>query len=193
MKPKLLSCDTVPELDPYHRDTCGESYTVFFIDRENGDYGLRQDYDDNFTLENEWNGRCQTAILDIRPDEGDAGTYLSSNDCIALVKKVLTGFTIEWDGHNHVGYLTDDAQQAYDEIVSDINNLTESPWQVVNTEYWLNDLMVDDISAEMSEDDVKQLAKNYEDLADVECVILCGDVELVCLDFWRYKQESYQN
>ncbi len=38
------------------------------------------------------------------------------NDIAPLAHRVLAGSEIDWDGHNHVGHLDDDAQAAADEI-----------------------------------------------------------------------------
>lgn len=59
--------------------------------------------------------------------------FLTNPDVVALLERVHAGHTIEWDGNNHVGRLTDDARRAEEEL----DRLTaEDQWTERDREAW---------------------------------------------------------
>lgn len=63
--------------------------------------------------EAEWHGR--TLAWSIPPLTADAANGLLE-EIAPLAQRIIDGASIDWDGHNHVGVLGDDAQAARDEI-----------------------------------------------------------------------------
>ncbi len=179
MEPKLVSVECNTQLDSYHRDITGETWTKFFIDLRDGEYGISQEMNDNATPEPEWNNVIQTEKLYMRPQEENARVYLESDECIALVQRVLDGGEVNWDGSNHVGSIDDDAQEAWDELVNDLNNLYPNEHTIQTCEDWFEPVTDDDlrITVNTTDDEIKVLAEKYEDEANDEDVTLTGDVE----------------
>jgi len=63
----------------------------------------------------EYHGRIRT--IRIPTLTGEAANTLM-DEVAPIAQRVLNGASIEWDGNNHVGVLTDDAQAAWDELTS---------------------------------------------------------------------------
>ena len=174
-RPNLTKCETKPEIDPYHRDTMGETLTVLTIDPRDGEYSLTQEYDDNATSALAWHGVIieQTLGNSCRPDEDEARSYLSSPEAVDLVQRILDGHKIEWDGSNHVGRTTDDADAALDELINKLQNLPASEWSIWSVDDWCESVQ---IIADMTDEQLAQIADDCQTAADDEHVILHGDL-----------------
>lgn len=171
-QPKILNIDAVPQLDPYHRDTGGETLTVVWIDLESGKCGVSQECDDNATPECRWNGR-ELAQSITRPNQSELCSYMRG-DALPLIQRILDGSEIEWNGNNHVGVLDDDAQSAWEELLDDLDHLDESEYSFWNIEDWLQQADFD--LAGKTDNELRALAKSIETDAKNDGVILNGDV-----------------
>lgn len=177
MEPKLTTVDCDPQLDPYHRDTNGETLTQFSINLETGEYGLTQEYDDNATSEAVWNGRTQAKVLDLRPSESSARAYLE-NDAVALVQRVLDGGEVEWNGNNMVGSLDDDAQAAWETLINDLNDLPANEMALWSCEDWFAQSTPAElgITAETTDEEIETIADGLRTEANGEQAILSDNV-----------------
>lgn len=173
----MISCNCNPELDPMHRDTNSETWTKFFIDLRDGEYGITQEMDDNATPGAEWNGIIQAQELNTRPNEGEAKAYLE-NGAVELIKRVLAGGTVEWDGNNMAGSLDDDARAAFDELVQDLENTNENPWSLQTCSDWYGNNSVSELglTVETTDEEIEKLAEEYEADAKGDSVILADDL-----------------
>ncbi|MDR3367984.1 hypothetical protein [Rhodoferax sp.] len=63
------------------------------------------------TPQRQWNGVDQAFRLHAKCAE-HLERFLSSNGVQTLLQDAYSGHTVKWDGHNHVGVLDDDAQEA---------------------------------------------------------------------------------
>ena len=97
------------------------------------------------------------------------------------LQAILDDSSIEWDGHNHVGKLGEDAREASEEL----ENWIEESWMssqvcadVVSCEDWLDE-SIQSIREEVRRDGtpVAQLAEEYVEYARNQGVLLVGDVE----------------
>jgi len=183
-KINFVEADTQPQIDPYHRDTQGRTWSKIYIDLETGRYGISQEYDDGATPADEWCGRTQATSLAGHPDAEYAKTYLTGEGA-ALVQRVLDGAEIVWDGSNHVGRLDDDAQAAWDELVSELTTGEQD-----ETAYWtaqeaLEHLSPDElgITADTTDEELAKIAAEYD--ADPEMVII-DDVAT----YLRYRRDD---
>jgi hypothetical protein len=130
MNPKFVVAECNPLLDPYHRDTCSASRTMFWVDLETGEYGINQEFDDNSTPEPEWHGRIQTETLIGWPNESQAKAYLQSEECIALIQTILDNSIIEWNGSNRVGWIEGDGLDAWQDIMDDLDAMDANAKQI---------------------------------------------------------------
>lgn len=169
----ITKIQTKPQPDPYHRDTGQATWTALFIDPAERSAYIRQEYDENATPEDVWNGRRLRCRLKIRPDEDAAREYLAGAVGQALLEKIIAGHSIEWDGSNHVGHLSDGAQNALEQLVEDMSDLPESQWSL----WTVGDYLAGTTDYIISTDEqLKEYATNIEGLAEVQHIVLAGDV-----------------
>jgi hypothetical protein len=173
---KITAVETMPQLDPYHRDTGQETWTALFVDPTDGEAYIRQEYDDNATPEDVWNGRRLREKLHTRPDESAARAYLTGADGQALLERVVAGHEIEFDGSNMAGSLNEDAQAALGELVSDLENLPACEWSMWQVDDYLNDAIRGSVQPMTSDDELKRQADEIEAEANTEQVIIIGNV-----------------
>lgn len=173
--PTLTVCETKPQLDGYHRDTSGETWSKFWIDPETGRYGISQEMDDNAQPADEYHGLTVACRLETRPDEDAAREYLQSPGALALVHRVIDGHSVTWDGHNNTGSLDDDASAALDEMLSDLAGLPDCDWSMYKTADYLDG---DDcgVAAETTNEQIETLAESLESEATDKHVILADAV-----------------
>ena len=183
---KLMSVNCNPEIDGYHRDTNTPTKTCFFIDLETGQYGISQEMDDNATPEPEWNGRTQTAYPANRPDETEAKNYLVSPECLVLLQRVLDGGSIDLDRNqsNMVGSLDDDAQDAFEKIVSDLENLTGNEFSLWTAHEWFGQTTVSDlgITRTTADDEIEIIATRLEADARLDNAIITDSISVYLTD-----------
>lgn len=175
---KLNQCRTNPEADPYHSAAVQPTYTLLKI-YGNGNYALEQECDDNASPVEEANGLVLTFDLEIRPDQAAARSFLESPEAVALVERIHAGHGKEWDGHNLVGTLTEDAEAAITELLAGINGLPENQMFLWGAGEWLGHLNDGEIgiSALTTGAEITALAEKLEADALNEKVILSGTEE----------------
>ena len=173
---KLIKCETNPEADPYHTGV-QTTYTVLKI-YEDGNYALIQDYDDNATPVDEANGLVLVYLTE-RPDQAAAREYLESQEAVALVERIHAGHGKEWDRHNLVGTLTDDAEIAVGKLLTGIEGLPENQMSLWDRADWLGNLSDSEIgiSALTTDAEIAALVEKLEADALNENVILAGAEE----------------
>jgi len=183
--PIFVSVDATPEVDPYHRDTGTHTWSKIWIDLETGRYGISQEYDDHATPVDEYTGRTQATRLETRPAADRATAYLTGEGA-ALVQRVLDGADIDWDGHNRVGRLDDDAQAAWDEIVAALGDMED------DTVYWTAEEAYGNldpgeigITADTTDDEIAVLAAN----SDWDNNVIIDDVA----DYLRKRRDALRD
>ncbi len=117
------------------------------------------------------------ALVDwLRDDEGQE-----------LLSRICDGHSIEWNGNNHVGRLTDDAEDAYNELSMELADADALPepaglWDVGD---WLDGVGRDavreeyGITADTTESELYAIAKRIDEEAANENVVLYGTWEYV--------------
>ena len=95
-------------------------------------------------------------------------TALAANqimrDIAALAQRVLDGATVEWDGSNHVGVLTDDAAQAEQQIVDYLAAYSEAVddgdlvSEMDADDWWSEGDLPDTLTADTTDEQLEQIA-----------------------------------
>lgn len=106
--------------------------------------------------------------------------YLRGEEGQALLARMCDGHTTEWDGHNHVGRMTDDAQAAR-ETLSDW--LSDAPilrgeqaglWDAGDYLQYCDVCTEYHITAETTDSRLREIAETLEAEALAEDAVVCG-------------------
>lgn len=173
-EPKFTICDTMPELDPYHRDTGQETWTELWIDLETGKYGISQEYDDNSTPIEVWHGRQISYKVQDRPDQEAAHAYLTG-DAVDLIQTILDGASIDWDGSNMVGGLNPTAQAALEDLCEAVDCLPGSDWTLWRMDDYLApaNIVIDENTTNA---EILALVADIQADIDYQHVVLTDDI-----------------
>lgn len=77
------------------------------------------------TPSDQWHKRTLSWELPATLTGDDLYGWLSDDETLTLLQRCYEGHSVKWDGHNYVGLLDEDAQEAYDEIASLIYDLED--------------------------------------------------------------------
>lgn len=172
----LTKVETHPQLDPWHANTGGSTYTELLIAPEYSEVMLHQEDDDNATPAREWHNLDIAVHIHCWPDEDQARSILEDSE---LVRRVIAGWSSDWDGSNMVGNLTDDANAALTELVEELENCSDCGWSLQAVDDWLGDVNDFDlgITPETTYQDLPALAAKIDEEAAGDQVTLYGDTE----------------
>lgn len=175
MSVKITKVDTMPESDPYNNGSA--SRTTFWLDPQEREAIVSQDYKTNSTTFAIYH-RCELELsIGDHPVAADVREYLESEDTQRLLDTICDGHSIEWNGHNNVGRLTDDAQLALDTLEQDLaDRWLGSGWAFWDVEEWLGESVKQIISTTTTDEEIAKLAQEAEEGAKQENIILSGDV-----------------
>lgn len=156
----IESIFTKPEHDPYTNIEGIVSKTYLKLDPRDRTAWVTQEYQDNSTPIDEWNGLILTWKIYGHPSENDMRQWIEDN--MDVLVAICDGFEVVWNGNNHVGSLDDNARFLKESIEflfdnGGLINYYES-WTV---EDWL-DSSINEISAEMTNEQLKEFAKRAE-------------------------------
>ncbi len=105
---------------------------------------------------------------------------LEDEDVLTLVAEVIDGHSIEWDGSNHVGRLTEDAADALEGLQESLDRnaaVDTAPCVSVYTpEEWVEDTTQVDIAAETTDARLAEIAAECIADAELEHVLIEGGV-----------------
>lgn len=154
----ILNIETKPEHDPYVNIEGVVSRTFLKLDPRDHTVWVNQEYQDNSTPSDEWHGLVLTWNVNSHPSENEMRQWI--NDNLSSLTAICDGYDVHWNGHNHVGHLTDDAR-----------NLVETfQWEFDNDagprnyyEYWqMEDWVQPDyetITADSTDEELRILAQ----------------------------------
>ena len=74
-------------------------------------------------LEEAWCNRILCCEINCHPHEDTVRDFLQKN--LEGIDKICDGHSIEWDGNNHVGRLTDEAQEYWDMLCNYFEDLPD--------------------------------------------------------------------
>lgn len=83
------------------------------------------------------------------------------HDLAPLAQRILDGASVEWDGNNNVGRLTDDAAQAEQELVDFLAEATdlEQVYEQDAADWWSEGELPDDLTAHTADDQLAAIAE----------------------------------
>ena len=134
-----------------------------------------------------WHGRSHRYALPVCVDPQALVEWLRGPEAQALLRRICEGHTVEWDGHNHVGTLTQDAADASDTLADallDAETLSEQAGLWEASEWFRADDAADlGITAETDDAALAALAERYaaEALAECDALVVGADTHLRAL------------
>jgi hypothetical protein len=170
----IKNIDTRPDLDVYRRDTNGETYTELTIYPDDHIVDVTQEGRSNSQSMAEFHRLVLSSKIDGHPDEDVLREYLESDEGQELIERICAGHDQEWDGHNMVGTLTDDAQEAWDTLIAELNDMPATDWQFWAIDEWDGYWAEENITADTTDKQIVEKAKEFDALALSEHVNLSG-------------------
>ncbi len=144
MEITIVSIDTKPQLDPYCAQSLGVTDTVLVLDPERRQLWVEQRGRSGSEVDYEYHGLVLTADITSGIHENDLKRELASCPTQNLLRQVCNGHKVIWDGNNHKGRLTEEAERAWESLLSDLDVLAEDLpyWYAWELGDWLIDLDV---------------------------------------------------
>ncbi len=108
--------------------------------------------------------------------------FLESDEAIKLLERVYNGHETEWDGHNWVGKLDEDAEEAQAEFETLLDELPTV--SVLGAGEYLYDAKREiGITANTTDEELQEMADTLESDAEADDILLEGTLD--CLQEWR--------
>jgi hypothetical protein len=101
--------------------------TQLVVDPLNRTAELRQTRERDTTSSDSYHNMILAETLTSSPNAMAATAFLESPEAQVLLQRVCDGHRAEWDGHNMIGALAEDAERAWDEIVGVLELLYSGP------------------------------------------------------------------
>lgn len=168
----VMSVDTIPVRDMMQNIGGVPTWTMFELDPQARRCWVTQEMSDNSTSVALWHGRNLSCKIAGHPAELEITNYLNGEGQ-ALMQTVCNGHSVEWDGSNHVGHMTDDALAAWDELQADLENITDY-YSLIDLHEWMSGDV--EITGEETDGELQSLAEDIIGEAAEDGVILDGDV-----------------
>jgi len=163
---EIRGIDTRPGLDPY---TGGITYTSLLINPDENFVMVTQEYRDNSTPANQYHGVVMAYTINDHPHEDVVRRFLEGYGK-PLIQAIIDGHTAGFDGNNMRGYLTNEAQEAKDELdIQLAHGHFPNHYEAWPVDEWYE---YEDITAQTTDEELKELAKQNPDESHV---ILLGD------------------
>lgn len=179
----ITSINTKPEIDPYHLDTQGITRTCIELDPQARTVEVFQIEDSNSAPMNVWHNHYYRWYVSEYPSESDMRQWIEDN--INLFGRIADGHSIEWNGNNHVGILTEDAQDAYESLTVHDGLGYASHYEAWRLDEWFDATEHEVIG--MSDDQIREFAAASM-LVDENIALLFDEDEAVEHLIWYRDQ-----
>lgn len=182
------SVDTVQTTDPYRRDTGGlttsaiwfdpATRTVKIVQDEPGASGTPSDIWHNIVLYQV----IEDPMAQGQPDADSLREYLEGEEGQRLLGIVADGHSVEWDGHNHVGKMSEAADEAWEELMTDMSLIERSQIESWSVDDWFSGQVAEvleqyNLTSASTDEEIAAAEAAIEAQAKAENVYLVDDVE----------------
>jgi hypothetical protein len=166
----ITNIDTRPQYD-HHVNLPGHSTNTVFVLHPDQRYGyIDQEQKTNSTTMDRYHGRTLTTGMHGHPDEDELREYLEQGRGQELMQTVCDGHSVEWDGNNMTGHMTEDAIDAWHELSETLGNTYwDQKYTFWDADDWFQD--VDEITAETTDEELMALADEFESVAAADNVV----------------------
>ena len=187
----IKSVDTVPSHDAMQNLSGVSTYTEISLDRRGGEIIVSQEYKTNSTSFAEYHGHIWTWRVPGNPKQENMREFLSNN--LNLFEVIVAGYGSKWDGSNTVATSTREAVDANEEleraIEAEFAYQEEQGWAYWEAGEWL-DAIDDEITADMTDEQLEAWAKEQEEIARGENVIIDDALEWATDERDRKREEA---
>lgn len=187
----IENISTKPEHDPYTNIDGIVSKTMLKLDPRDRTIWVTQEYNDNSTLMDEWNGLVLTWGIPGHPSEAGMTEWI--NEHMSDFNTICDGYEVHWNGSNQVGRLTDEARAAKEgiEFLLDQDAGPANYYEVWTVDSWL-EMSLSEITADMTDEQLKEWADGAEPDSST---IVEGDILTYITDRrdtlkWEQEQDS---
>jgi hypothetical protein len=179
------------EENPWNRKTQAPIYLSLDWDC----YEIRAfTYCDNSTPEDVWNGRRTWINLPLNVDASELRSDVEK--LMPVIERIAVGYRTEWDGHNNVGVFTEEAQDELNALMWDIEGGSDPDKYftlyyeggIIEAGNWFVDFPPE-ISADTTDEEIRELAARYEDDARDENVVIYGGVDEIAARFRDFRDD----
>ena len=184
----VVSVDTVQTTDPYRRDTGGLTTSAIHFDPTNRRVWIVQDEPGcngtpaAFYHNIELYQVIENPMWDGQPDADSLREYLEGEEGQRLLGIVAAGHDVGWDGHNHVGKMTDAANEAWEELMTDMSLIERSQIESWSVDDWFSGQVAEvleqyNLTSASTDEEIAAAEAAIEAQAKAEDVYLVDDVE----------------
>ncbi len=179
------------EEDPFNNHNQAEIFLS--VDWENEEIGVETYYRDNSTPGDVWH--CLRSLIKL-PNNVDP-RYLKDDvdELLPRIESIRAGYESYHDGHNIKGRLSDEATQELYSLEYEIEQIPYKHFHLFedgglwDADEWFVD-RVNEITAETTDDEIKDLAKSYEyDAKVADGVIIRGGLDAIIRHFKNQRDE----
>jgi|GEM_PF-3089020 len=168
----IETISTKPERDPYTNIDGIMSKTTLKLDPRDRTVWVTQEYNDNATPSDEWNGLILTWGVPSHPTETAMRQWITES--MGVLITICDGFESRWNGSNHVGSLSEEARAAKEAIEFEFDNDggPTNYYETWDVEAWLESSM-NEITATTTDEQLADLAEQWQPDAST---IVIGDI-----------------
>lgn len=167
--------EDVPHEDPYNHGQPTQTVLVIYPSENQPFVYVEQSMQSHSMSMDEYNNICYSFGFPNFPSRNMIVEWI--DDHTDDLNAIVQGHSIEWNGHNMKGRLTDDAYSAIVRINTDIDNsqfYTEDYWEFWNIDDWLGNAS-DFISASTTDDELERIADDLSTTAEDDNIVLSDD------------------
>lgn len=165
---EIKRINTKPEHDPYQNIEGIVSRTVFWLDPRDRTCGVEQEYRTNSTSMDRWNNLELYWFVADYPAESTMRDWIEENN--EVLEKLCGGYSVEWNGNNMVGRLTEEARILQDQIEQELENgYLANYYECYTLDDWLYSTR-NEIKAEMTDQELESLAEDWEPTSEIVIV-----------------------
>lgn len=173
----VQSVNTIPTLAGSWNNA--STYSSLWIDPDKRECGVCQDTEDNSIPFEIYAGYLLTYGIDEKNERCDSDQLrdlLNSDEGQELLERICDGWYTECNGRNLFGHLDEDAEEAVEELLYAISQLSTQEYQTWDVDEWITSPCDLAISALTTDDQLVTISDQIYREAEDQNVSLCGDL-----------------